>query len=79
MKGARKKVLTEYQITQRIKMLSSARLAWRRVSSEILPSLDSVVCLDQVIVHRKAEESQLFKEVASKCLYLVNGRRSKFS
>ncbi|XP_063607775.1 uncharacterized protein LOC134782243 [Penaeus indicus] len=68
MKGARKKVLTEkgreYQTTQYIKRLSSAKLAWKKVLSEILPSLDSVVCLDQLNVHRKAEESQ-FKEVVN--------------
>ncbi|XP_047485497.1 uncharacterized protein LOC125036713 [Penaeus chinensis] len=68
MNGTSKKVLTEkgheYQITQHIKRLSSARLAWRKVLSEILPSLDSVVCLDQLNVHKKAEESQ-FKEVVN--------------
>ncbi|XP_047473555.1 uncharacterized protein LOC125028204 [Penaeus chinensis] len=66
MKGARKKILTEkgheYQITQHTKRLSSARLAWRKILSEILSSLDSVVSLDQLNVCKKAEELQ-FKEV----------------
>lgn len=43
----------EHQITHHIKRLSYARLGWRKVLLEILPSLDSVVNLDQLKVYKE--------------------------
>lgn len=43
----------EHQITHHIKRLSYPRLAWRKVLLEILPSLDSVVNLDQLKVYKE--------------------------